>query len=99
MRAHVNLIDLIDVFGTGRLAKTFRKGKAAGEYTRRTGKYFPRDDKDAGDLLNFLLQRKWPEASDNLEPANGQATVVVLVEPASKKVQGPRQRRTDRRKN
>ena len=99
MRAHVNLVDLVDVFGTGRLAKAFRKGKAAGEYTRRTGKYFPRDDKDAGDLLNFLLQRKWPEASDNLVPANGQATVAVPVKLAAKNVQGPRQRRTDSRKN
>lgn len=94
MRAHVNLVDLVDVFGTGRLVKAFRTGKAAGEYGRRTGKYFPRNDKDAGDLLKYLQRRNLPEVPGK------QATAAVPVSRAERRTQGgPRKRRTDRREN
>ncbi|KAF8176941.1 hypothetical protein BJ912DRAFT_884416 [Pholiota molesta] len=53
---HVNLVDLVDVFDQGGIAKQFESVEALSEYTIETGKFFPRDDMDAGDLLNHLLR-------------------------------------------
>ncbi|KJA22723.1 hypothetical protein HYPSUDRAFT_138949 [Hypholoma sublateritium FD-334 SS-4] len=55
-RTHVNLVDLVDAFGTNRPIKVFRTERQLSEYTIKTGKYFPRDEIEAGDLLKFLLR-------------------------------------------
>lgn len=53
---HVNLVDLVDVFDQGGIAMQFGSVEALSEYTISTGKFFPRDDMDAGDLLKHLLR-------------------------------------------
>lgn len=55
-RTHVNLVDLVDAFGTNRPIKVFRTERQLSEYTIKAGKYFPRDEIEAGDLLKFLLR-------------------------------------------
>ncbi|KAG8754330.1 hypothetical protein FRC11_006712, partial [Ceratobasidium sp. 423] len=53
----VNLIDLVDTPYTGKPAKHFKSEAELSEYTRCTGKYFPRDNVYAGDLLKYLLRQ------------------------------------------
>ncbi|CAE6527895.1 unnamed protein product [Rhizoctonia solani] len=53
----VNLVDLVDTPYTGEPAKHFKSETELSKYTKRTGKYFPRDNVFAGDLLKYLLRQ------------------------------------------
>ena len=54
---HVNLVDLVDGFeNPKRRIKKFTSVKALSEYTISNGKYFPRANVHAGDLLKYLLR-------------------------------------------
>lgn len=52
----VNIIDLIDTPVTQEPVAHFESEKALSRYTKATGKYFPRDNIHAGDLLEYLLR-------------------------------------------
>ncbi|KAF9479097.1 hypothetical protein BDN70DRAFT_787389, partial [Pholiota conissans] len=54
--SHVNLVDLIDAFAAGEQASQFPSEMALSVYTKDTGKFFPRHDIHAGDLLKSLLR-------------------------------------------
>ncbi|KJA16357.1 hypothetical protein HYPSUDRAFT_171469 [Hypholoma sublateritium FD-334 SS-4] len=95
MQAHINLVDLVDAFGTGRLVKAFRTGKALREYSWRTGKYFPRDDKDAGDLLKYLQRRDLLDVPDII--AGDRPVPVGRTERRAE--EGLKKRRTDNGEN
>ncbi|KAF9471705.1 hypothetical protein BDN70DRAFT_767230, partial [Pholiota conissans] len=56
MTTHVNLVDLVDVFESDKVATVFDTVEELSRYTMATGKYFPREDIDAGDLLKHLLR-------------------------------------------
>ncbi len=47
----------MDAQGTGRPVDTFPSEVALAEYTKETGKFFPRDDAEAGGLLRLLLRQ------------------------------------------
>ncbi|KAI0033374.1 hypothetical protein K488DRAFT_47884, partial [Vararia minispora EC-137] len=55
---HVNLVDFVDgrEGGTGRRPRIFDTETELSKYTRKTGKYFPRDEAYAGGLLRYLLR-------------------------------------------
>ncbi|RFU27814.1 hypothetical protein B7463_g8510, partial [Scytalidium lignicola] len=55
-RTHVNLVDLVDTPRTGAAVEVFSNLKQLQEYTKRTGKIFPKEDAYAGGLLKFLLR-------------------------------------------
>ncbi|KIJ63549.1 hypothetical protein HYDPIDRAFT_112992 [Hydnomerulius pinastri MD-312] len=55
--SHVNLVDLIDSKVNGGAVERFSSEIALGEYTKRTGKYFPYGNAHAGGLLRSLLRR------------------------------------------
>ncbi|KAJ1309477.1 hypothetical protein OPQ81_006252 [Rhizoctonia solani] len=54
---YVNPVDLVDTPYTGKPPKHFRSEGELSEYTKRTGKYFPRDNVYAGDLLKYPLRQ------------------------------------------
>ncbi|KDQ53377.1 hypothetical protein JAAARDRAFT_197531 [Jaapia argillacea MUCL 33604] len=54
---HVNIVDLIDTPNTGDRVGKFPSEFRLSEYTKATGKYFPRDNAYAGGLLRYLLRR------------------------------------------
>ncbi|KAI0089526.1 hypothetical protein BDY19DRAFT_108811 [Irpex rosettiformis] len=53
---HVNLVDLVDTRGTGRRVPTYETVDELADYTKKTGKFFPREHAKAGGLLKFLLR-------------------------------------------
>lgn len=54
----MNLVDLVDGFeDPDRAITKFNSVKALSEYTVSTGKYFPRGNVHAGDLLKYLLRQ------------------------------------------
>ena len=59
---HVNLVDL--VLEEGPVHK-FKTVKELSEYTRATGKFFPRDDAEAGGLLRYLLRHIFDPSKDS----------------------------------
>jgi len=55
---HVNLVDLVDSFENPRRHITvFDTVQALSEYTIQTGRYFPKENAYAGDLLKYLLRQ------------------------------------------
>ncbi|KAG1899039.1 uncharacterized protein F5891DRAFT_435225 [Suillus fuscotomentosus] len=54
---HVNIVDLIDTKVTGKPVTIFYSEAKLSEYTKATGKFFPRDNAYAGGLLRYLLRR------------------------------------------
>ena len=56
MNTHVNLVDLLSHKSTGERIHKFPSEVALSEYTIRTEKYFPRNDANAGSLLERLLR-------------------------------------------
>ncbi|KAG8754329.1 hypothetical protein FRC11_006711 [Ceratobasidium sp. 423] len=54
---HVNIIDLIDTPATQEPIVHFKSEEHLSIYTRHTGKKFPRDNVNSGDLLRFLLRK------------------------------------------
>ncbi|KAG2158682.1 uncharacterized protein EDB93DRAFT_1245913 [Suillus bovinus] len=54
---HVNIVDLIDTKVTEEPVTIFSSEVDLSEYTKATGKYFPRDNAYAGGLLRYLLRR------------------------------------------
>ncbi len=56
-RTHVNLVDLVDVFGTDDHVRVFDTVQKLSAYTQANGKYFPRDGIGAGALLKYLLRQ------------------------------------------
>ncbi|KAI5837647.1 hypothetical protein DFP73DRAFT_311546 [Morchella snyderi] len=60
-KIHVNLVDLIELppHSTGPVtaARIFPTLKALKEYTKKTGKYFPREEAKAGGILKALLRK------------------------------------------
>ncbi|OAX40311.1 hypothetical protein K503DRAFT_781515 [Rhizopogon vinicolor AM-OR11-026] len=56
-KTHVNIVDLIDTKTTGELVTVFVSELKLSEYTKQTGKFFPRDNVYAGSLLRYLLRR------------------------------------------
>ena len=64
---HVNLVDLLEAASRGR-PKMFDTETDLAEYTRKTGKIFPRNDVDAGSLLKSLLRHIFnPDSSRGKE--------------------------------
>jgi len=57
LQTHVNLVDLIDSPTTGNSPALFDSEEQLSEYTKRTGKYFPKESAYAGGVLRFLLRR------------------------------------------
>ncbi|TEB26967.1 hypothetical protein FA13DRAFT_1691786 [Coprinellus micaceus] len=55
-RTHVNLLDLTENHINKREIKRFPTVKALSEYTKGTGRFFPRDDVQEGGLLCHLLR-------------------------------------------
>ena len=54
----MNLVDLVDGFeNPNRTITKFPSVKALSDYTINTGKYFPRANVHAGDLLKYLLRQ------------------------------------------
>ena len=54
----MNLVDLVDGYeNPNRPITKFTSVKALSEYTISTGKYFPRGNVHAGDLLKYLLRQ------------------------------------------
>ena len=54
----MNLVDLVDGFeNPDRPITKFSSVKQLSEYTISTGKYFPRGNVHAGDLLKYLLRQ------------------------------------------
>jgi len=53
---HVNIVDLVDTPNTGNPVVVFKSEQDLSEYTKATGKYFPRDNAYAGGVLRFLLR-------------------------------------------
>ncbi|OJA12927.1 hypothetical protein AZE42_09298 [Rhizopogon vesiculosus] len=56
-KTHVNIVDLIDTKMTGEPVTVFASELKLSEYTKQTGKIFPRDNAYAGGLLRYLLRR------------------------------------------
>ncbi|KJA16360.1 hypothetical protein HYPSUDRAFT_80079 [Hypholoma sublateritium FD-334 SS-4] len=54
--AHVNLVDLVDVFGTDRRVPVFGTVQELAQYTKETEKYFPHNRVGVGALLEYLLR-------------------------------------------
>ncbi|KAG8707082.1 hypothetical protein FRC08_000709 [Ceratobasidium sp. 394] len=54
---YVNIVDLVDIPVTQNQVELFDGEQELSEYTKRTGKYFPRENAYAGGLLKFLLRR------------------------------------------
>ncbi|KAI0089525.1 hypothetical protein BDY19DRAFT_108732 [Irpex rosettiformis] len=55
-RTHVNIVDLVDTRGTGRRVPTYPTVDLLADYTKETGKFFPREHAKAGGLLKYLLR-------------------------------------------
>ncbi|KAF8550040.1 hypothetical protein OG21DRAFT_518669 [Imleria badia] len=53
---HVNLVDLVDGHLPGHHVRVFDSERELSEYTRHTGKYFPKENAYAGGFLRFLLR-------------------------------------------
>ncbi|KAF8176955.1 hypothetical protein BJ912DRAFT_908915 [Pholiota molesta] len=68
---HVNLVDLVDVYDLGSTATHFESVEALSEYTISTGKFFPRDDMDAGDLLKHLLRHIFDPSQNHYHHRGG----------------------------
>ncbi|KAF7332843.1 hypothetical protein MVEN_02389200 [Mycena venus] len=69
--AHVNLVDLVDIRTTGEPVHRFATEKALSEYTKRTGKIFPRKKAHKGQLLQHLLRRIFRPPPANLMRRGG----------------------------
>lgn len=54
---YVNMVDLVDTPITQKPVVHFESEVALSEYTKSTGKFFPRDSVRAGDLLEYLLRQ------------------------------------------
>ncbi|KAH0826380.1 hypothetical protein J3R83DRAFT_5345 [Lanmaoa asiatica] len=52
----VNLVDLVDTDTTGEDLRVFDSERELSEYTRNTGKFFPKESAYAGGLLRYLLR-------------------------------------------
>ena len=52
----VNLVDLVDTGNTGRIVTQFSSLPELVEYTKTTGKYFPKESAYAGGVLKLLLR-------------------------------------------
>ncbi|KAI9567947.1 hypothetical protein HD554DRAFT_2314600 [Boletus coccyginus] len=52
----VNLVDLVDTKNTGVDVRVFNSERELSDYTKSTGKFFPRDSAYAGGLLRYLLR-------------------------------------------
>ena len=50
-------MDLVDSFSTQETAEIFPTEAALSGYTKSHGKFFPRDNAHAGNLLKFLLRQ------------------------------------------
>ncbi|KAF8181847.1 hypothetical protein BJ912DRAFT_928858 [Pholiota molesta] len=73
--SHVNLVDLVAAFARGGQARRFGSEVALSVYTKETGKFFPRKDIHAGDLLKFLLRNIITPSQDrNNGASQGRAT-------------------------
>lgn len=69
---HVNLVDLVDGFeNPSTPVKIFKTVKALSEYTIETGKYFPRTNVHAGDLLKHLLRQILNPPSERQKHSRG----------------------------
>ncbi|KAK5099916.1 hypothetical protein LTS08_005631 [Lithohypha guttulata] len=53
---HVNLADLLDNNRSGAVLRIFDTQVELAQYTRSTGRFFPKEDAYAGGLLRFLLR-------------------------------------------
>ena len=53
---HVNLIDLVERARSGEEVRVFRDLDELREYTKSTGKFFPKEDAYAGGVLKYLLR-------------------------------------------
>ncbi len=54
---HVNLVDLVDNFDARKKVRIFPTVLALSEYTKLHGKFFPKENAHAGNLLKFLLRQ------------------------------------------
>ena len=54
---HVNLVDLVDWGITRAEIHKFETLAELAAYTRKTGKFFPQSEAEAGNMLRFLLRR------------------------------------------
>ena len=65
---HVNIVDLVETENTGQPVKVFRSELALSQYTKKYGKFFPKENAYAGGLLKFLLRKI-------LDPSQSRRTV------------------------
>ena len=56
LQTHVNLSDLLDSVRTESTVRIFASHADLAIYTRREGRYFPKEDAYAGGLLKYLLR-------------------------------------------
>lgn len=56
-RTHVNIVDLVDAYGTTDSVDMFETVKALAKYSKKTKKIFPLDEAKDGGLLKFLLRK------------------------------------------
>ncbi|CAE7209722.1 unnamed protein product [Rhizoctonia solani] len=54
---YVNIVDLTETPYSGEPVEDFGSEVALSAYTKRTGKYFPKDNANAGNLLKYLLRQ------------------------------------------
>jgi hypothetical protein len=55
-RTHVNIVDLLDTSNTGQRVRVFDSVQKLSDYTKKTAKYFPKENAYAGGVLKFLLR-------------------------------------------
>jgi len=53
---YVNLVDLVDMKRTGKVAQQFNSEKELSVYSKKTEKIFPKKEAKAGGVLRFLLR-------------------------------------------
>ena len=56
INTHINLSDLLDTTRQGTRVHVFASEEELREYTRETGRIFPKEDAYAGGLLKYLLR-------------------------------------------
>ena len=57
LNTHVNLVDLVDPSLNTKQIQKFDDVKGLAKYSRKHGKYFPREEAKAGGVLRVLLRR------------------------------------------
>ncbi|KAH7909591.1 hypothetical protein BJ138DRAFT_1010527, partial [Hygrophoropsis aurantiaca] len=87
--SHVNIVDLVDAKGTGDAVTRFGSTRELSEYTKLTGKFFPKENAYAGGLLNcscmkpILYQQRQPHRTRPPRNRRNISTTANIVSPSA----------------